>query len=167
LRLKKLITLEIAFVVVMLVVVLIGVQFTPSLVSQNRDDKINVFSQKEYSQNTVSLFGSEKTSCRFNYSTFDPAILVIDLTFHSWQNPGYLSLYCNDILVVTIEATPRNPNVQLTTVTVSGYDLIKPHQQLSYIFNNYVFENEISFVSTIENGYEGIFSYKVSIRGSR
>jgi len=167
LKLKKAITLEIMFVAVVLVVVLVIVQLTPFLISADRSEQIGVFNQKEYGSNTVSLLASGRTSCKFNYSTFDPAILVVDLTFHSWQKPGYLSLYCNGVLVVTIEATPRNPHVQLTTVTVSGYDLVRPHKQLSYIFNTYVFQNEVYFYSTAENGFEGVFSYKISIRGSR
>ena len=166
-NLKKTITLEIASVVVVLVVVLILVQITPYLVSSSKTDQIGVFSQKEFGQNTVSLLAGHKTSCRFNYSTFDPAILVVDLAFQSWQTPGYLSLYCNGILIVTFEATPRNPDVQLTTITVSGYDLVKPHYQLSQVFSTYTYGNEISFVSSVEGGYEGTFSYKISVRGSR
>ncbi len=164
---KKTITLEITLVVVILVVVLIIVQFTPYLASSSQNDKVGVFNQKPYVQNTVSLLAGQKASCRFNYSSFDPAILVIDLTFESWLTPGYLSLYCNGVLIVTIEATPRNPDVQLTTVTVSGYDLVKPHYQLTGLLTTYTYGNEISFLSTVNNGYEGIFGYKISIRGSR
>jgi hypothetical protein len=167
LELKRLLTLEIVLVIVVLVGVLIFVGVTPYLVSSKETDKIAVFNQKEYAQNTVSLIAGQKATCRFNYSTFDPAILVIDLDFQSWKTPGYLALYCNGILVVTIVATPNNPNVQLTTITVSGYDLVKPHYQLSSLFTSYAYGNEITFASAIDNGFEGIFSYTVSVRGSR
>ncbi len=167
LELKRLVTFEIAIVVIVLVLVLIFVGVTPYLVSSTESDKIGVFNEKEYARNTVSLVAGQKASCRFNYSAFDPAILVIDLDFQSWTTPGFLSLYCNGILVVTIEATQRNPNVQLTTVTVSGYDLVRPHYQLSPVFNIYTYGNEITFSSATDNGYEGIFSYTISIRGSR
>lgn len=143
------------------------VQISPYLSSSGRDDRIGVFSQREYAQNTVSILSGEKTSCRFYYLPFDPAILVVDLTFHSWQAPGYLSLYCNGVLVVTIAANPGNPNVQLTTITVSGYELVEPQNQMSFQLDNFVYSNEISFLSAAENGYEGIFSYKISVRGSR
>ena len=166
-KLKKIITLEIASVAVVLVVVLAFVEITPYLVSSNQNNQIGVFDQREFAKNTVSLLAGQKASCRFNYSSFDPAILVVDLAFQSWQTPGYLSLYCNGILIVTIEATQRNSDVQLTSITVSGYDLVKPHYQLSQVFSTYTYGNEISFVSSVEKGYEGTFSYKISIRGSR
>ena len=166
-KLKKIITIEIASVAVVLVVVLAFVEITPYLVSSNQNNQIGVFDQREFAKNTVSLLAGQKASCRFNYSSFDPAILVVDLAFKSWQTPGYLSLYCNGILIVTIEATQRNSNVQLTSITVSGYDLVKPHYQLSQVFSTYTYGNEISFLSSVEKGYEGTFSYKISIRGSR
>ena len=158
---------ELVSVVAVLVVALLLVQITPYLASSSTSDQIGVFNQKEYVQNTVSLLAGQKTSCRFNYSTFDPAILVIDLDFQNWQTQGNLALYCNGIHVVTIEATQGNPEVQLTTITVSGYDLIKPHYQLSALFSTYTYGNEISFLSPSNSGYEGTFSYKISIRGSR
>ncbi len=167
LQLKRLVTLEIIIVAIVLIAVLVFVGVTPYLASSRESDKIGVFNQKEYVQNTVSLIPGEKSSCRFNYSTFDPAILVVNLAFQSWKTPGHLALYCNGILVVTIEATPRNPNVQLTTVTVSGYDLVKPQYQLSSLFSTYTYGNEITFASTTDEGYEGIFSYTINIRGSR
>ena len=166
-NLKKTFIVEIAAVVVVIILVMVFVEVTPYLTSSKQSNQIGVFNQKEFTQNTVSLMAGQKTSCRFNYSTFDPAILVVDLSFQSWQTPGYLSMYCNGIFVVTIEATQRNPDVQLTTITVSGYDLVKPHYQLSSLFNTYTYGNEITFASSKDNGYEGIFSYTISIRGSR
>jgi hypothetical protein len=143
------------------------VQFIPYLASSSSGDKIAVFSQKDYAQNTVSLHSGEKTSCRFYYPSFDPAILIVDLTFHSWQTQGYLSLYCNNVPVVTIVANSQNPEVQLTTVTFSGYELVEPQNQMSFQLNNYLYANEILFASTTQNGFEGIFSYRISVRGSR
>ncbi len=166
-KLKKIITLEIVSVVIVLVVAILFVQLTPYLVSSANSDQIDAFSQKEFAKNVVSLTHGQRSMCRFNYSTFDPAILVVDLDFQSWETPGYLSLYCNGIFIVTIEATQRNPVVQLTTITVSGYDLVKPHYQLSSSFSTYTYGNEISFVSDIDKGYEGTFNYKISVRGSR
>ena len=167
LQLKRLVTLEIVLVVIVLIAVLVFVGITPYLASSMESNKIEVFNQKKYVENTVSLVAGQKASCRFNYSTFDPAILVVDLAFQDWKTPGHLSLYCNGILVVTIEATPRNPDVQLTTITVSGFDLVKPQYQLSGLFSTYTYGNEITFASATEKGYEGIFSYTISIRGSR
>ncbi len=167
LKLKRMVTVELVSAVAIVVVVLLVVQTTPYLASSKPSSQIGVFNQKEYVQNTVSILAGQKTSCRFNYSSFDPAILVIDLDFQNWQTSGNLALYCNGIHIVTIEATQRNPEVQLTTITVSGFDLVKPHYQLSALFSTYTYGNEISFSSPLTSGYEGTFSYKISIRGSR
>ncbi len=166
-KLKRMVIVELVTALTVVAVALLIVQVTPYLASSNTSTQIGVFNQKGYVQNTVSILAGQKTSCRFNYSSFDPAILVIDLDFQNWQTQGNLALYCNGIHVVTIGATLRNPEVQLTTITVSGYDLIKPHYQLSPIFSTYTYGNEISFSSPSINGYEGTFSYKISIRGSR
>ena len=103
----------------------------------------------------------------FNYSTYDPAILVVDLKFNDWQRSGTLSLYCNGILFDTLEASPSNPSVESTAITFSGFELVKSPPSKLAISSVFGYGNEISFFSSPENGYEGTFSYQVSIRGSR
>ncbi len=47
------------------------------------------FSIKEnYAQETVTLQSGQRASSRFNYTTYDPAILVVDLKFQDWQKSG-------------------------------------------------------------------------------
>jgi|WetSurMetagenome_2_1015567.scaffolds.fasta_scaffold471538_2 hypothetical protein len=167
LNFKKLFVIEIGIVLVIVIVVAVFVEVTPYLAASNSNGQIGVFNQKTYAQETATLKSGERASSRFNYTTFDPAILVVDLNFKDWQKPGYLSLYCNGILLVTFDATPNNPYVELTSVTFSGYDIVKspPTKATgSFIF---AYGNEVSLLSPQENGFEGTFDYQISIRGSR
>ena len=166
-NLKKAFIVEIAAAVVVIVLVTVLVEVTPYLASSTQSDQIGVFNQREYAQETVTLQAGQRASSQFNYTSYDPAILVVDLKFQDWQTPGYLSLYCNGILIVSFDATPRNPDVQLTTVTFSGYDLVKPPPPKLGISLVFAYGNEIALLSPERNGYEGTFSYKISIRGSR
>ena len=158
---------EIAIVIVVVVFVLIFVEITPFLAASNQTGQIGVFNQRKYAQDTVTLVPGQRAGSQFNYTLYDPAILVVDLKFQDWQSPGLISMYCNGILVVTFEATPKNPYVELTTVTFSGYDLVKPPpSQFTGLFR-FAYGNEISFLSPSENGYQGTFEYEINIRGSR
>jgi hypothetical protein len=167
LNLKKLFVAEIAIVVVAIVVVTVFVEISPFLSASNQMGQIGVYNQREYAQETVTLGRGQRASSMFNYTTYDPAILVVDLTFKDWQKSGTLSLYCNGILIDTFEATPSNPSVESTTVTFSGFDLVKPPASRLAVSSIFAYGNEISFLSPQENGYEGTFSYQVNIRGSR
>jgi len=166
LNLKKLFVFEIAGVIVVIVVVTVFVGITPYL-SSSQNGQIGVYNQREYAQKTVTLQSGQIASSRFNYTTYDPAILVVDLKFQDWQKSGNLSLYCNGILIDTFEASPSDPYVESTTVTFSGYDLVKPPSSRLGISYQFEYGNEITFLSPQENGYEGTFNYQISIRGSR
>jgi hypothetical protein len=158
---------EIGAVIVVIVLVTVFVGISPYLGSSGQNGQIGVYSQRWYAQDTVTLQQGQRASSQFNYTTYDPAILVVDLKFQDWQKPGYLSMYCNGILIETFDATPSNPYVKSTTVTFSGYDLVKPPSSRLGISYQFAYGNEISFLSPIENGYEGTFNYQISIRGSR
>jgi hypothetical protein len=166
-NLKKLFVAEIAIVIVVVVVVVAFVEITPFLAASNQNGQIGVYNQRVYDQKTVTLQYGQVASSRFNYSTYDPAILVVDLKFQDWQKAGNLSVYCNGILIDTIYASPSSPEVKTTTVTFSGYDLVKPPSAKLGIIYQYEYGNEITFISPYQNGYEGTFSYQIAIRGSR
>ena len=166
-NLKKLIAIEIAAVVVAIVLITVFVGITPYLSSSGQNSQIGVFNQREYAKESVMLQQGQSVSSRFNYTTYDPAILVVDLKFQDWQKPGSLFMYCNGILVTTFDATPSNPNIESTTITFSGFDLVKPPPSKLTMSYQYTYGNEISFSSPVEKGYEGTFSYQISIRGSR
>jgi hypothetical protein len=166
-NLKKLIVFEIVAVIVAVALITVFVGITPYLGSSGQNGQIGVFNQREYIQKTAAIQPGQIASSRFNYTTFDPAILVVELRFENWQKPGKLSMYCNGILIDTFDATPNNPYVKSTTVTFSGFDLVKPPASRLGITYQFAYGNEISFLSPIENGYAGTFNYQISIRGSR
>jgi hypothetical protein len=167
LNLKKLFLAEIAIVVIVVVIVVVFVEITPYLAASNQNGQIGVYNQRVYSQKTVTLQSGQVASSRFNYTTYDPAILVVDLKFQDWQKSGNLSVYCNGILIDTFYADPSTPSVKSTTVTFSGYDLVKsPSVKLGITFQ-YAYGNEITFMSPTEDGYAGTFNYQISVRGSR
>jgi hypothetical protein len=166
-NLKKLFVVEIAVVVVVIVLITVFVGITPYLVSSGGYGQIGVFNQRAYAQETVTIQPGKIASSRFNYSTYDPAILVVYLKFQDWKKSGYLSMYCNGILIETFDAAPSNPYVESTTITFSGFDLVKPPSSRLGIYYQFTYGNEISFLSPVENGYEGTFNYQISIRGSR
>jgi hypothetical protein len=166
-NLKKLFVVEIAAVIVVIVLVTIFVGITPYLASSGQNGQIGVYNQRKYAEETVTLQSGQRASSRFNYTTYDPAILVVDLKFQDWQKPGYLSLYCNGILIVSFDATPNNPYVELTTVTFSGFDLVKPPPPKLGVSFVFAYGNEVTILSPEKTGYEGTFTYEISIRGSR
>jgi hypothetical protein len=167
LNLKKLFAVEIAIVLTVVVVVVAFVEIVPYLSASNQNGQIGVYNQRLYAQKTATLQSGQIVSSRFNYSSYDPAILVVDMKFQNWQKSGNFSIYCNGILIDTFYASPSDPNVKSTTVTFSGYDLVKsPSASLGIIYQ-FEYGNEITFVSPTQNGYEGTFDYQISIRGSR
>ncbi len=159
---KKLFAIEIASAVLVLTVILVIVEVTPYLSSSQANAQIGMYNEKVFAKGLVPLALGQTASAQFNYSTYDPAILVIDLAFQDWQIPGDLSLYCNGRLIATIHATPNNPTVRLTTISVSGWDWVKPPS-----INSFTYGNEVTFVSEPETGFEGTFTYQIDIRGSR
>ncbi|MDQ1280345.1 MAG: hypothetical protein QG670_1608 [Thermoproteota archaeon] len=162
LKLKRLFLVEIASIIIIIVSVMFFIKMTPYLASTEPDMSIGVYNQRVFTEDTLTLESGQMASTEFNYSTFDPAILVIDLMFQSWQTPGDLSVYCNGILIATIRAIPGNPTVRLTSISVSGWDWVQPPS-----VNSLAYSNQISFVSEPNSGFEGTFTYQIGIRGSR
>ncbi len=161
-KLKRLFALEIALAAISLAVILVVVEVIPYLASANQNSQIGMYNQREFAKGVVTLAKGQTASAQFNYSTFDPAILVVDIAFQSWRNSGRLSLYCNGILMAEMQATPDNPTMRFSTISFSGRDWVKPPSVYSFTYGN-----EVAFVSDPESGYEGDFSYQISIRGSR
>ncbi len=166
-NLKRILLLEISVVIIVIIAVIAFIEITPYLVSSKQNNQIGVFNQRIYAQETVTLQPGARAASRFNYTTYDPAILVVDLNFQNWQRPGYLSVYCNGRLIVSFDATSKNPDVQITSVTFSGYDLVKPPPPKIGVSLIFAYGNEISFLSPENQGYAGTFSYQISVRGSR
>jgi hypothetical protein len=168
-KLKGLLAFEVAFVTISIVAIMFFVEVTPYLASSKPGSQIGVYNQKLFTEGNVTISKGQIASARFNYSSYDPAILVVDLIFQSWQNPGYLSIYCNGLHVTTINVQPENPHVVLTTISVSGFDVVNPRADLvsPAPVDAFTYGNEVAFIPELQNGYEGTFSYQISIRGSR
>jgi hypothetical protein len=162
LNLKRLFAIEIGVAVVVIVLVVFFFEVTPYLASSKQSDSVGIYHQKMFAQGVTTLALGQQASAQFNYSTYDPAILVMYLSFQSWQTPGDLSVNCNGRRIATVHASPDNPTIQLTTVSVSGWDWVKPPS-----LDAYTYGNEVTFVSEPLGGYEGTFSYQIEIRGSR
>jgi hypothetical protein len=161
LKLKKLFVIEIAAIVVVIAVLLLLVEVSPFLASSKPNSSVAVYDQKEFAKSVATLTRGQRATVAFNYSTYDPSILVLNILFQSWKTPGNLSIYCNVKLLTTIFATPEKSQITLNVVSLSGLDWVDSPNLTS---PNAI--NRIIFVSD-ENGYEGTFSYELYIRGSR
>jgi hypothetical protein len=162
-ELKKLIIVEIAVVIIVLIVVMTFVEIIPNLASSQQNTSIGVYNQKTFGTGNVTLArGTTSQSVKFNYTTFDPAILVLDLNFQTWRAPGNVTISVNGNVLATIYASPEKPQIKLTSITCSGKDLVEPLSKNSPFIGNTIY-----FSSQTSEGYEGTFSYQISIRGSR
>jgi hypothetical protein len=162
LNLRKLLIVEIVIVVVGVLAVLILVEVSPYLISAAPTSQINVYNQKEFASTTLVLKRGDSGIVRFNYSTYDPAILVLDLEFEKWTNVGDLSVFINGDPITTINAPPGNTQLSLTVLSFSGRDWVK-----SPSINTNTYGNVITFVSELTSGYAGTLNCRISIRGSR
>lgn len=162
-KLKRLIIAEIAVVAIAIAVLLVFVEMTPYLISAEQDNSVEVYGEREYGSGSSTIERGQTVRLPyFNYSTFDPAILVMDLDFQTWQSAGTLILAVNGKVFGSVIATPDEPHMSLKVISVSGADWVEP----TSVYSTY-FGNAISFASEKSGGYEGLFNYQISIRGSR
>ena len=161
-KLKKLFAFEVAAIVLVLGVLLFFVEVSPYLISSKLSSSIGMYNQQEFAKNVATLAKGQSARAQFNYTSTDPAIVVLDLSFQSFQTPGDLKVYCNGRLVTTLHVSPSTPQVRLNVITVSGADWIKISTATPYTYGN-----EITFTSSSQTGYEGTFGYQIDIRGSR
>lgn len=162
-KLRKLVLFEVAAVVVVLVIVMVFVELTPYLVSSAKDASIGVYKEREFERGNATITkGQTFRAAYFNYSTFDPAILVLNLDFQTWQSPGTLTIAVNGKVFASIVASPEKPKMNLNVISVSGADWVSTTSIYSPVFGN-----AISFTSDKGEGYEGTFSYQINVRGSR
>lgn len=162
-ELKKIIMIEIIVVVIVMIGVLVFVGIIPYLASSQQSRSIGVYNERVFDEGKVTLSrGNSIQSNIFNYTTFDPAILVLELDFQTWEAQGNLTVSVNGFDLATIAPTPENPHVILNAVSFSGKDLVKTYSAKSILT-----DNQVDFSSQTVEGYAGTFSYRISIRGSR
>jgi hypothetical protein len=162
LKLKKLFIVEIAALVIAVVVLMFSIEGSPFLAASKPDSSVDVYAQKEFATGTATLTKGQRATASFNYSTYDPVILVLELKFQSWETPGNFSIYCNTKRLTSVYASPETPQLSLKAVSLSGLDWVDSPTLIS---PNAI--NRIIFVSEAENGYAGTFSYELYVRGSR
>jgi hypothetical protein len=167
LKLGKLIVVEIAIAAIVLLVVIVAIQGIPSFGSASQSSTVSMYQQKVYSSGSETLGVGETARTRFNYTTYDPAILTIDLQFHDWQKNGNLTLYCNGREITTVFASPEKPDIHINAISFSGADWVQPSSaSWPTLGSFFAYGNEVSFVSG-SGGFSGSFDYVVSVRGSR
>jgi hypothetical protein len=162
LKLGKIIIIEISAITITLLLTLLLVFYTPYLDASSQNTSIKIFNQREYAKGTATLTRGEKASAFFNYTFYDPVILIVDLTFQTWQTPGNLTIYINGKYCASIFVSPQEQQARFEIVTLSGSDWIKPPS-----IDSFVFGNQVLFNSDVKNGFEGTFNYQINIRGSR
>ena len=166
-KLGKLIIVEIFAAVVVLLVIVVAIQGIPSFGTSGQSATVSMYEQKEYSHGIATLATGETARTRFNYTTYDPAILTVDLTFSDWQKSGNLTLYCNGREIATVYASPDQPKININALSFSGADWVQPSSAAWPTLGSFfAYGNEVSFVSS-PDGFSGSFNYVVSVRGSR
>jgi hypothetical protein len=160
LRLKQLIVIEIIILVVALLLVGAFVEIAPFLRPSKQSYSIGLYREREYARGNVTLVIGGRSSVRFTYTSYDPAILTLDVAFLTWESPGYLVFRCNNRIFASVFAQPMSPRLSFIVVTFSGREWVEPPSSMFGV-------NEIAFESESEGGYEGVFDYRISIRGSR
>jgi hypothetical protein len=166
-KLKKLIIAEIVLVAVMLIVVLVVIEDIPYLEGSQQNSSVSMYQEREYGKGNVTLARGENARTRFNYSTYDPSILVIELSFQSWLSPGNLTLLCNGEQFASFVATPEKPTMSLSVISLSGQDWLRTYSSTApSTASNSTLENEITFSSEPLIGYAGTFNYRIAVRGS-
>lgn len=159
-KLKKLLIVEAIIVVLVLVLLVTFFSGASYLGSSNQIDEISLYAEKEYAAGDISISRGEIKYVWFEYSSYEPVILILELRFKSWNSNGYLHIRCNNKPVKPIFVSPEKPSVNLTVVSCSGAEWVEP---LSSMFGL----NEVIFESEVENGFEGLFSYQIKLRASR
>lgn len=161
-KLGKIFVAELAVVIVVLLVIVVVVEVNPSLAASKQAQLIGAFNTKEYAADSVTIAKGQAFTTSFDYSSYEPAILAIDVKFSNIQTPGTLSFTINGRYVGSVYASPSNPHTSISAITFSNSEWIKPPSAYSNAFSN-----QVIFSSDNDKGFEGTFDYQINLRGSR
>jgi hypothetical protein len=159
LKLKNLVILEITALIILLISVFAYIEVTTYLGS-SQNAEIGLYIEKVYAKGNVTVLPGETAIARFTFLSYEPTILVLELTFRSVDEPGYLLVRCNNRLLHPIIVSQANSTVSLNAVSVSGAEWVEP---LSAMFGF----NEVTFEAGSEKGFEGVVEYQIKLRGTR
>jgi hypothetical protein len=157
-KMKRLLIVEIMLLVVALLLVVAFVEIAPFLRPSKQSYSIGLYREIEYARGNVTLTSGQRSSIRFTYTSYDPAILTLDISFSTWESSGYLVFRCNNRVFGSVFASPEKPVLSFIVVTFSGREWVEPPSSMFGL-------NEIAFESDLGNGYAGVLNYR--IRGSR
>lgn len=159
-KLKKIIFLEIISLVFILLLAIVAFDLIPSLKPSDENSSIDMYTSKSHLKGTLSLTLGGFAIIPFEYSSYDPAIIILEISFLNCKNPGTLTLHLNYRNIASVLVNSDSPPLTLNLISVAGSDWIEP---LSAMFGL----NELLLESNDQNGYSGNLSYQITIRGSR
>jgi hypothetical protein len=162
LKLSKLFLGEVAIVLVVLIVIVVFVEGNSSLATSTQSAPIGAYNQKTYAQDIITIAKGEAYSSVFDYSSYEPAILKIDLTVTGTVSAGYLDLTCNGRYVGSVYVSADTHHALISAISITGAEWVKPPSAYSNAFSN-----EVAFASNAEDGFEGTFSFQINLKGSR
>jgi hypothetical protein len=162
LKLGKLFVAELAIVIIVLVVIVVVVEVNPTLAASKHSAPIGTYNTKEYAADTVTINKGDAFGAAFEYSSYEPAILVINVKFTDIQTPGYIGFSANGRYIGSIYASPDNPQTSISAISIAGSEWVKPPSAYSSAFSN-----EVIFSSDSNNGFAGTFDYQINLKGSR
>ena len=159
-KLKTIVTFEVLSFAAVLLTVMATLGLVPSLQPSKQNTSIGLYSTISFPKNTIKLASGGSVNMPFKYSSYDPAIIILELSFQTCEEPGYLIIYCNYRRVASIFVSPETPPLILNLISVSGSDWV---ERPSAMFGR----NELLFESESQNGYAGNLTYQITLRGSR
>ena len=150
-------------VFVVLMVIVVAIEVNPTLSGSSQTAPIGAFNGKIYSTDTVAIGRGQSFSAAFDYQSYEPAILVIDVQCSDIQNAGVLSIICNGRYVGSIQVSPDKPTGALSAISVCGSEWVKPPSAYSTV----AFTNQVIVSSDYDTGFEGTVKYQISLKGSQ
>lgn len=141
----------------------------PYLESSKQDKLLRLFDEQSFPEQTTAVEQGQMICGVFNYSGYEPPILVIDMTFQDCKTSGFITIYLNGRWVTSIYVTPENKRISPTAVSCAGMDWVEPRESTAVYFLSEPEDgfNVVYFISEPEDGYEGTFSYRFRLRGSQ
>lgn len=152
---QRLLVIEVVSLISLGILAVSFVNVNPIL-DTNSGAPLGLFSERRYTNGTITLARGGEAFGLFRYNSYEPVILTLNIEYLSVEKSGYLTVYCNGRVGGTVLVTSSSGPVQLTLVTTAGVDWVKANSQ-----------NAVMFKSPASDGFEGQFSYVVSLRGSR
>ena len=159
-KLEKIVLLEVLFFAALLLTIMATLELIPFLQPSKHNTSIGLYNAISFPKNTIKLTSGEFVKIPFQYSSYDPAIIILELSFQTCEEPGYLIIYCNYIRVTSIFVSPETPPLYLNLISFSGTDWVEPPSAMFGL-------NELIFESEPKNGYAGNLTYQITLRGSR